>query len=114
MKLRTLTEVAETLGVSRRKLKQGADEGRYPCIHWHGRLLLDLDELEPIIEEERRRAARHEGMIGIKECAEAIGVSQDQLRRMAAEGLIPCERSGRYYKFDLEAVMAAIRDAMTH
>ena len=112
MKLRTVTDAAEALGLSRRKLKTGIQTGKYPCLHWHGRTLVDMDALAPIVEEEREQEARHEGMIGLRECAEAIGLSEDQLRRMAVEGLVPYQRSGRYYKFRLDAVEAAIRAGM--
>lgn len=112
MKLRTLNEAAEELGLTRRQLRTGIREGRYPAMNWKNRLLVDLDQLTPIVENERQQRERHEGMIGLRECAEAIGVSQDVLRRMAISGLVPYEKSGRYYRFSLEAVVRAIRSGM--
>lgn len=112
MRLRTLNEAAEELGLTRRQLRIGIREGRYPAIQWKNRLLVDLDQLIPIVERERRQRERHEGMIGLNECAAAIGVSRDTLRNMALSGLIPYEKSGRYYRFSLEAVERAIRSGM--
>lgn len=112
MKLRTLNEAADALGMTRRKLRAGIEAGKYPALNWGNRLLVDMDALGPIVDAERRQRERHEGMISLKECAEAIGVSQDALRRMALNGLVPYERSGRYYRFSLEAVENAIRNGM--
>lgn len=113
MKLRTLTEAAKLLGISRRRLRAGIEEGRYPAMEWGNRLLVDVDVLAKIIAEERRREEAREGLIGMRECAEAIGVSMETLRRMAQTGVVPCERQGRFYKFRLAEVEAAIRRNMT-
>ena len=109
MKLRTLNEAAEILGLSRHKLLKGIQRGAYPAIRWGNRLMVDVEELAEILAAERER---HTGRIGLKACAEAIGLTEDQLRRMALAGLIPYERSGRYYRFDLAAVEKAIRENM--
>lgn len=112
MKLRTLNEAAEALNLTRRQLRMGIESGRYPALSWGNRLLIDLDEIAPIVAQERQQRERHEGMIGLRECADAIGISQDALRRMALSGLVPYERSGRYYRFRLAAVEEAIRAGM--
>ena len=109
MKLRTLNEAAEALGVSRRQLQQGIQAGKYPSIKWGNRTLIDLDAMTEIVEAERERC---EGLVDLRTCAEAIGVSQDALRRMAKAGLVPYRRDGRRYVFDIEKVAAAIRAAM--
>lgn len=109
MKLRTLNEAAKILGLSRYKLLQGIQHGSYPAIRWGNRLMVDVEQLAEIIAAEQ---AQHPGMIGLRECAEAIGLSEDQLRRMAEAGIVPYERSGRYWRFRLAAVEKAIRDGM--
>lgn len=110
MRLRTLNEAAELLGVSRRKLRDGIRQGTYPCVPWKNRLLVDIDELQEILEAERAQEAL--GEIGLRECAAAIGVSENTLRHMAAEGMVPYRKRGRYYRFQLETVLAAIREQM--
>lgn len=109
MKLRTLNEAAELLGVSRRRLREGIADGRYPTFRWGNRQLVDLDTLRKIIE--REDAARNR-MIGTKACAEAVGVSPSTLRRMAVAGVVPSIKEGRYWWFDLDAVTRAIRLAL--
>ena len=112
MKLRTLKEATEILGVSRKYLRDGVTEGRYKAFYWGNRMLLDVEELEPIIAEERRQREAHAGMIGLRECAEAIGIKPESLRLMAVAGLVPHKKVGRYYRFRLEDVVAAIRAGM--
>lgn len=112
MTLRTLTEAAELLGVSRRRLRAGIDAGRYPAYHWSNRMLVDVDALAPILAEEQRKRENHEGRIGLRECAEAIGLKPATLRRMARAGLVPCEKDGPYYRFVLAEVEATIRLGM--
>ena len=112
MKLRTLTEAAKILGVSRYHLRAGIAAGRYPAFTWGNRQLVDVEALAEILAEERRRQEAGEGMIGLRECAEAIGVAPEALRRMALAGLVPFERQGRYYRFCLADVERAIRGGM--
>jgi hypothetical protein len=112
MKLRTVNEAVQELGVSKYYLRTGIKEKRFPALEWGGRLLVDIEELEPLIEEERRQREAHEGMIGLKDCAEAIGIKPESLRRMAMAGLVPHRKVGRYYRFCLADVMAAIRAGM--
>lgn len=113
MKLRTLTEAAKLLGISRRRLRAGIEEGRYPAMEWGNRLLVDVDVLAKIIAEERRKEASGVGWVGLRECAEAIGVSTETLRRMAQAGVVPYKRHGRFYRFQPAEVEAAIRRNMT-
>lgn len=112
MKLRTINEAARALGISVTRLRRGIAAGKYPSVQWGNRALVDLDVLGPILEEERQREAA-EGTVGLRECAEAIGVSQDALRRMALAGLVPYQRGGRFYRFRIQDVEAAIRGKMT-
>lgn len=112
MRLRTLNEAAEALGVSRRRLREGIRRGIYPAVPWKNRLLVDIDELKAIIEKEDAERAARAGEIGLKECAEAIGLTGNVLRSMALAGLVPYHKAGRYYRFRLEDVQAALREKM--
>ena len=110
MRLRTLNEAAELLGISRRKLRDGIRRGIYPCVEWKSRILVDIDVIQAIIDEERAGARDDE--IGLRACAAAIGVSENTMRNMALAGLVPYRKQGRYYRFVLEAVEAAIQEHM--
>lgn len=110
MKLRTLTEAAAMLGVSRARLRRGVQAGRYPCMRWGSRTLVDVDALRAIIAEEDAQNA--DGTISLRECAEAIGLGPDTLRRMTKTGMIPCVHVGRACRYRLEDVQRAISGEM--
>ena len=108
MKLRTIHEAAEALGLSRRKLKEGIAQGKYPAVKWGSRLLVDADALERILAEERAAAPT----VSARECAEAIGVSESTLRRMARTGLVPFRREGRRGLFVVDEVIQELEGRM--
>lgn len=108
MRIRTLNEAAAELGTTRDRLRRGIAAGKYPFLNWGNRYLVDVELLEPILAAEDEA----KNTIGIKECAEQLGLSVDVIRRMARSGLIPFEQQGRYYRFRLNDVEAAIRKQM--
>lgn len=108
MRMRTLNEAAAELGTTRERLRRGIAAGRYPAMKWRNRFLVDIDVLAPILAAEDEAA----NTIGIKECAEQLGLSVDVIRRMARSGVIPSERRGRYFRFRLHEVQAAIEQRM--
>lgn len=108
MKIRTLNEAAAELGTTRDRLRRGIAAGKYPFMTWGNRYLVDVDLIAPILAAEDEA----KNTIGIKECAEQLGLSVDVIRRMARSGLIPYEQKGRYYRFRLSEVEAAIRKQM--
>ncbi len=112
MKMRTLNEAAEELGLKRHLLRKGITDGRYPSMVWGNRRLVDVDQLRPIVEAERRAAEAHEGLIGLRECAGLVGLTPDTLRRMTKAGYVPFEKSGPYYRYHLADVEAALREHM--
>lgn len=105
MKLRTLSEAAYELEISRSKLRAGLASGRYPGgIHVGSRWMVDVSEVRPVLEAEE---AGHG--ISLSACARALGIPASTLRRMALHGLVPCKRIGGKYSMDPDAVEAAIR-----
>ena len=111
MKLRTLNEAAEALGTNRTRLRKGVVDGRYPCLKWGNRYLVDLEVVGPIIEEEDARNS--DPSLSLRACAEAIGVKPTTLKRMVESGMVPCRRSGGHYCFRLREVLTALDDLMT-
>ena len=107
MKLRTLNEAAVELEISRTRLRRGIQEGKYPYLQWGNRMLVDIDILLPLLEAEGT-----DSTISTAECAEALGLSADTLRGMAQSGLVPCETAGRFYRFRLNEVEAALKKMM--
>ena len=110
MKMRTINEAAGELGITRHRLNSGIRDGRYPSMQWGSRKLVDVDALRPIVEAEKTR----EGMVRIQECADLIGVSATTLRNMLHKGIVPYERRGQYFYFDVDAVKEALRQRMTN
>lgn len=108
MKMRTLNEAAAELGTTRERLRRGILAGKYPCLQWGNRRLVDIDVLGPMLAAED--AAND--TIGITECAKTLGLSPDALRRMARQGLVPYEMKGKYYRFRLHEVEAALQRMM--
>lgn len=108
MRMRTLNEAAEDLkdlNVTRHKLRRGIMEGRYPYLMWGNRYLVDVDQLRYILQRE----AEKKDTISLSECADALGLSTDTIRSMSRSGMIPCERSGRNYRYKLDNVKRALR-----
>ena len=104
MRIMTVGEAAAALGISRSQLRRGIQSGKYPAIYWGGRILVDLDALKAIIAAERR--------VGLKACADQIGMSASTLRRMAQAGLIPYTVENGRYLFEPELVKEALRKLM--
>lgn len=105
VKLRTLSEAAYELEISRSKLRAGLASGRYPGgIHVGSRWMVDVSEVRPVLEAEE---AGHG--ISLSACARELGIPVSTLRRMALQGLVPCKRIGGKYSMDPDAVEAAIR-----
>ena len=111
MKLRTLNEAAEALGTNRTRLRKGVVDGRYPCLKWGNRYLVDLDVVGPIIDDEDAR--KGEPTLSLRACAEAIGLKPATLKGMVESDMVPCQRSGGHYAFRLRDVLAALGDLMT-
>lgn len=110
MKMRTLNEAAEALGTTRHRLRRGIDAGRYPCLKWGTRVLVDLDVVGPIVKAEDADAER---TVGIGELSEMTGLPATTIRRMCRDGALPYTQDKRTrYRFKPSEVMAAIQKLM--
>lgn len=110
MRIRTINEAAEALGVTGYRLRQGIQSGRYPSLKLGLRRLVDLDLLTPIIEAEE---ADRESWTGTGTICRLTGLRPGQIRRMCDAGQLPHKRnrSGRY-RFQAGRVLAALEDMM--
>ena len=109
MRLRTLQEAANKLGMSRSTLRTKVISGKLPYIQWGNRYLVDMDVVTPMLENEEDI----DGTISMAECAAAIGIAASTLQGMAEAGMVPYRKRGRYYRFVLADVMDAIKKSMT-
>ena len=96
---------AKHLGITRARLDRGIREGRYPAIQLDsGRVLVDLDILEPIVRDEHRRVNR----VGTGELSRITGLTASTIRQGVKAGWLPYEKDGHYLLFEVEAVHDAL------
>lgn len=110
MKMRTINEAAEALGISRHRIRCGVEAGRYPAMRWGHRRLVDLDVLEPIV---RAEDIEREKAVGIGAISEMTGLPRTTIRRMCRDGVLPYTQDKRSrYMFRPSDVMAEIEKMM--
>ena len=105
-----MNEAANALGTTRHRLRCGINAGRYPCIRWESRILVDLDVVEPLVRADQ---ARRETWVGIGEISRITGLSIGTLRHMCRDGAIPYRRDkqGRY-QFQVTMVVSSLSNMM--
>lgn len=108
MRMRTINEAAEELNVPRKRITDGIEEGRYPCMNWGRRRLVDVDALRTLLQREEIEGC----YVSISEAAKAVGLSPDVLRRMARSGVVPHKIVNGRYKFRVKEIEASIRAQM--
>lgn len=101
MRLRSIPEAAQLLGIDAQRLRRGIQSGRYAHYEIEGRILVDVDALGEIIEAERRT-------ISIEEAAQLTGLTKTMIRRGAKGGWLPCERIGKAYRFTPARLLEAL------
>lgn len=105
MNLQTVRTACTELGVSEVTMRRAVSEKRIKTLRLGNRLLVDLDAAREIFQQPDNR-------VGIEEVSRQTGLSVTAIRRGIQEGWIPCQRPGWAYRFDLDEVMAAIRQRM--
>lgn len=104
MTLTTIPNCAKTLQVSEGRLRRAIENGQLPSMPLGNRMLVDTEEARAVL-------CRPEGVkIGV--VAEQTGLTDTAIRRAIREGWMPCERIGKAYLFDMDAVFAAIKKRM--
>lgn len=106
MKLATVRNAAQELDVAEHILRAMIRAGKLPTMPLGNRQLVDVDEARAMLPTIRRGTS-------INEVSQRTGLSVSAIRRGIREGWMPCEKSGRAYVFDMEAVTAAIQQRMT-
>lgn len=107
MNLQTVRTVCEELGVPEIRVRRAIEAGKLDTMKLGCRTLVDLDTardalLTPAVEEGAT----------IADVIRETGLKETAVRRGIREGWIPCEKPGKSYVFDLEAVKKAIRKRM--
>ena len=108
MKLATPNEAAKALGISAQLIRSGIKTKRFPCLYLGTRMMVDLDQLETILANERQIQG-----ISIEEVSALTGLKVSSVRRGVRSGWIPAVMSGGKYLFQPEEVLAAITERMS-
>lgn len=106
MNLQTVRTASAALGVPETVIRRAVNEKKIKTLRLGNRLLVDLDAARELVKQ-------HNNTITIEEVSKQTGLSITAIRRGVREGWIPCERPGWAFRFDIEAVKAAIRQRMT-
>ena len=105
MNLQTVRAVCQILDVQEYVIRKAIREKRIPCLRLGSHILVDLDMVRDLLSEMTSKAT-------FAEVCTATGLKPSAVRRGVEEGWIPCEKPGKSYVFDLDAVKAAIRQKM--
>lgn len=104
MKMRTVPDAAQMLGVNEMRVRRAARDGRIPAMQLGNRMLVDVDVACDVL-------SRPDG-VTIDVVSAETGLTESAIRRGIREGWMPCEKPGRAYLFDLDLVRAAIEKRM--
>lgn len=106
MNLQTIRTVSQVLNIKEQAVRRAVASGKLEGLKLGNRMLVDLDTAREVLERTERAAS-------IADVHEKTGLTETAIRRGIREGWLPCEKTGKAYAFDLEAVEAAIRQRMT-
>lgn len=105
MKLRTIRDAAEMLGVNENRVRRAARDGRIPSMKLGNRTLVDVDAARGVLSPEP------EG-VKIDVVSEETGLTVTAIRRAVRDGWLPYIKPGKAYLFRMEDVRAAIEKRM--
>ncbi|MBQ8953700.1 MAG: hypothetical protein IJ048_06255 [Clostridia bacterium] len=104
MNLQTIRTVAHELDLSETTVRKAVADGRLPSLPLGNRMLVDLDAARSVLRN-------HSGL-NVHQLSEKTGLAVTAIRRGVREGWIPCEKSGKYLRFQLDDVLEAIKKRM--
>lgn len=105
MKLRTIRDAAEMLGVNENRVRRAARDGLIPSMQLGNRTLVDVDAARGVLSPEP------EG-VKIDVVSEETGLTVTAIRRAVHDGWLPYIKPGKAYLFRMEDVRAAIEKRM--
>lgn len=108
MNLQPVHKAQQMAGVTEYALRKAIREGKIQILKWGNRQLVDVDAVREVLDE---RIAM-DSYWSTADLSKATGLSAGTIRRMAKEGLLPCERFGSVYYFDKDEVLTAIAERM--
>lgn len=100
MRFATIRDAAAALGITESRMRRAVQTGMVPSMKLGSRSVVDIDAAAEIIKTA-------EG-VSIEAVSRETGLSVSAIRRGIREGWIPCEKPGRAFVFQMDAVKAAI------
>lgn len=104
MKLRTIRDAAEMLGVNENRVRRAARDGRIPSMQLGNRTLVDVDAARGVLSPEP------EG-VKIDVVSEETGLTVTAIRRAVRDGWLPYIKPGKPLRDALEALKNKGNDA---
>ena len=105
MNLQTVRTISKELGISEIRVRRAIDAGKLDTMKLGSRTLVDLDTAREILKPAMDGAT-------IEDVIRETGLKETAIRRGIREGWIPCEKPGKAYVFDMDAVKKALRKRM--
>ena len=102
MNMRTISEAARALEVSRQRISRAIAAGELHALRMGKRDLVDMDEARPWLDAKRRDG------IGVDAVSTATGLTVCAIRQAVRDGWLPSWKDGRGLRFDLTEVFAAM------
>lgn len=104
MKLKTIRDAAEALGIAESRVRRAVRDGRIPSMQLGNRTLVDVDVARSMLPEP-------EG-VTIDVVSKETGLTVSAIRKAVHDGWLPYIKPGRAYLFRMEDVCAAIERRM--
>lgn len=100
MKFATIKDAAMALGVTESRMRRAVQMGTVPSMKLGSRSVVDIDAAAEILKNTKG--------VGIEEVSRETGLSISAIRRGIREGWIPCDKPGKAFVFQMDAVRDAI------
>lgn len=100
MKFATIRDAAAALGVTENRMRRAVQAGAVPSMKLGSRNVVDIDAAAEVL--------KHVEGVGIEEVSRETGLSISAIRRGIREGWIPCDKPGKAFVFQMDAVREAI------
>lgn len=100
VKFATIKDAATALGVTESRMRRAVQMGMVPSMKLGSRSVVDIDAAAEVLKSAKG--------VSIEEVSRETGLNISAIRRGIREGWIPCEKPGKAYVFQMDAVREAI------
>lgn len=108
MNLQPVNRARQLAGVTEYALRKAIRDGKIQVLKWGNRQLVDVDTVREVLSEHNPM----EGYWTTAQLSQVTGLRTNTIRKMAQEGVLPCERVGGVYYFNRETILTDIAQRM--